>query len=259
MIDIHSHILPGIDDGVKTDDDAVEFARVAEADGITTIVATPHCKEGFYFNDRAKVLQEVETLRVRLAAEGIAIRLEPGAEVHICPDLVQRVSDGRAPTLANNGRTLLLELSLNQYPVELENLVFELKLAGLEVVFAHPERIRFFQDDLSRYEAVVHQGAVGQINSGSLLGVFGTEVADVAEEMMAKGLIHVLATDAHNTRGRPPLLGDALQTAIEWVGEARAMAMVKDAPRALIEGRSPELPAVERSQGGFLSRLFGRR
>jgi protein-tyrosine phosphatase len=260
MIDIHSHILPGIDDGVKTEDEAVEFARMAEADGIQTIVATPHCKEGFYFNDRDKVHAEVDKLRTRLAAEGVGIRLEPGAEVHICPDLVKRVADGRAPTLLDNGRTLLLELSLSQYPVELENLVFELKLAGLEVVFAHPERIRYFQDDISRYEAVVHQGAIGQITTGSVLGVFGSEIAEISEEMMVKGLVHVLATDAHNVRGRPPLLSDALEAAIEQVGEARAMAMVNDAPRALIEGRSPELPPVEaRRGGGFLSRLFGLR
>ena len=260
MIDIHSHILPGIDDGVKTEDEAVEFARMAEADGIQTIVATPHCKEGFYFNDRDKVHAEVDKLRTRLAAEGVGIRLEPGAEVHICPDLVKRVADGRAPTLLDNGRTLLLELSLSQYPVELENLVFELKLAGLEVVFAHPERIRYFQDDISRYEAVVHQGAIGQITTGSVLGVFGSEIAEISEEMMVKGLVHVLATDAHNVRGRPPLLSDALEAAIDQVGEARAMAMVNDAPRALIEGRSPELPPVEAPRGGgFLSRLFGLR
>jgi len=261
MIDIHSHILPGIDDGVKTEDDAVEFARMAEADGITTIVATPHCKEGFYFNDRARVLKEVGKLRTRLSAEGVGLKLEPGAEVHICPDLVERVADGRAPTLLDNGHTLLLELSLSQYPVELENLIFELKLAGLEVVLAHPERIRYFQDDLSRYEAVVHQGAIGQITTGSVLGVFGSEIAEISEEMMVKGLVHVMATDAHNTRGRPPLLREALELAIEQVGEARAMAMVTDVPRALIEGRSPELPDVEspRSGGGFLSRLFGRR
>jgi len=260
MIDIHTHILPGIDDGVKTEDEAVEFARMAEGDGVERIVATPHCKEGFYFNDRRKVLGEVERLRARLAAEGLRIRIEPGAEVHICPDLVSRVADGRAPTLMDNGRTLLLELSLSQYPVELENLVFELKLAGLEVVLAHPERIRYFQDNLARYEALVHQGATGQITSGSLLGVFGTDVADFSEELMAKGLVHVLASDAHNVRGRPPLLSEAVEVSAEWVGEERALAMVREAPLALLEGRTPELPAVDSPRsggGGFFSRLFG--
>lgn len=262
MIDIHSHILPGIDDGVKTEDEAVEFARMADADGIQTIVATPHCKEGFYFNDREVVLAEVDKLRRRFSAEGIKLRLEPGAEVHICPDLVERVRDGRAPTLLNNGKTLLLELSLRQYPIDLENLVFQLKLAGLEVVFAHPERIRYFQDDMSRYEAVIHQGATGQITTGSLLGLFGSEAEEFSEELMQKGLVQVIATDAHNCRGRKPVLSEALEVACDWVGEARAMAMVQSAPQALIEGRPPELPAVEapssRGRGGFFSRLFGR-
>lgn len=260
MIDIHSHILPGIDDGVKTEDDAVEFARMAANDGVETIVATPHCKDGFYFNDRQKVLREVEKLRARLDAEGVGVRIEPGAEVHICPDLVLRVADGRAPTLMDNGRTLLLELSLSQYPMELETLVFELKLAGLEVVFAHPERIRYFQDDSSRYEAVINQGATGQITSGSVLGVFGTEVADFSEELMTKGLVQVLASDAHNVRGRPPVLSEAVEVAADWVGEARAIAMVREAPQALLDGRTPELPPVDspHSRGaGFFSRLFG--
>jgi protein-tyrosine phosphatase len=260
MIDIHTHILPGIDDGVKTEDEAVEFARMAEGDGVEVIVATPHCKDGFYANDRAKVLGEVQRLRARLKAEGIGIRLEPGAEVHICPDLVERIADGRAPTLMDNGRTLLLELSLTQYPVELENLVFELKLAGLEVVFAHPERIRFFQDDVRRYEAVIHQGALGQITTGSVVGVFGGRTEKFSEELMLKGLVHVLASDAHNLRGRPPLLHEAVEACAEWVGEARALAMVHDAPRALLEGRAPEMPPVDapRAGGGFFSRWFGR-
>ena len=168
MIDIHTHILPGIDDGVKTEDEAVDFARMALHDGITTIVATPHCKEGFYPNDRPTVLREVDKLRRRLDAEGIGVRLESGAEVHLCPDLVARVSDGRAPTLCDNGRTLLLELSLSQYPVELENLVFELKLAGLEVVFAHPERIRYFQDDIAYYAQQMAHGKGSTFGSKSV-------------------------------------------------------------------------------------------
>ncbi len=125
MIDLHTHILPGIDDGVKTEDDAVEFARVAAADGVRGIVATPHCKDDVYENDRAAVLAGVERLAARLAREGIDIQLFPGAEVHLCPDLLDRIGDGRAPTLADNGKTLLLELSLSQYPVELEQLLFE--------------------------------------------------------------------------------------------------------------------------------------
>ena len=145
VIDLHTHILPGVDDGVKTMDDAVAFARVAAADGVTTVVATPHYREGFFLNARPEVLAGVEALNARLRAEKIAISVLPGAEVHISADLVARVQSRHAPTLADNGRTVLFELSTMQYPVDLENFVFQMRLAGLRVLFAHPERIRFFR------------------------------------------------------------------------------------------------------------------
>ena len=260
MIDLHTHILPGIDDGVKTEDAAVEFARVAEQSGTTVIVATPHCKEGFYFNDRTAVLAAVEKLRGRFREEGLGLRLEPGAEVHICPELVERIRDGRAPTLGDNGKSLLLELSLSQYPVELENLIFQLRLAGIHVLMAHPERIRFFQDDGGRYENIVRQGAYGQITTGSILGVFGSDVREYSEQLLRKGLVHVLASDAHNVRGRPPVLGEALEAATTLVGRARAESMVLDAPRALLAGQALDLPPVETSgaRRSFLSRWFRR-
>ena len=261
MIDLHTHILPGIDDGVKTEDEAVEFARVAADDGVRTIVATPHCKEGFYLNQRDDVIAGVERLRARFEREGIDVDLRPGAEVHICPDLIERVRDGRATTLNDNGKTLLLELSLTQYPVELENLVFQLKLAGLEVIFAHPERIRFFQDDVRRYEAVVRMGAWGQITTGSIVGTFGQATKEFSEELLSKDLVHVLATDAHNVRGRPPLMTPALEAMEPRVGAERAQAMAEAIPGALLAGQAPDVPPIDtRGARGrsFLSRLFGR-
>jgi protein-tyrosine phosphatase len=260
VIDLHTHILPGVDDGVKTEDDAVAFAKVAVADGIRTLVATPHCKEGFFFIDRPAVLEATERLRRRLAQEAVELTLLPGAEVHLTHDLPARVKDGRAPTLADNGRTLLLELSMSQYPVDLENLVFQLKLAGIVTLFAHPERIRYFQDDVRRYAAVIRLGAFGQITTGSVLGQFGEDTEEFSEEIVRKGLVHVLASDSHNLRGRPPVISPALAQVSEWVGEARARAMVEAAPRALLEGKEPEmepLPDTPRRRN-FLGRLLGR-
>lgn len=258
MIDLHTHILPGVDDGVNTAEEAIDFARMAHEDGTRTLVATPHCKEGFFVNTRDDVLAAVETLRARFEAERIPVRLVPGAEVHLAPDLVERVKDGRAPTLADNGKTLLLELSLSQPPVELPELVFQLKLAGLVVLFAHPERIRYFHDDPARYEAVVRQGAVGQLTAGSLTGRFGERIQRYSESLLRDGLVHVLASDAHNTRGRPPTMSEGLRRAAELAGERYARAMVESAPAALLEGRSPELPPVESGRRrSFFGRWFG--
>lgn len=263
MIDLHTHIIPGVDDGVESDDQALAFARLAVEDGIRTVVATPHCNEGSWFNDREAVLAGVARLRELLARAGIPLRVEPGAEVRLCPELAQRVRDGRAPTLGDNGKTLLLELSLTQHPVGLDNLVFQLKLAGVETVFAHPERIRYFQDDVRRYEEVVRLGACGQVTAGSVLGVFGGTVREFSEELLRKGLVHVLASDAHDLQSRAPRLAAARRAVARLIGEARASAMCEDAPRALLDGRVPEMPALAEERPSrrspLLSRLFRRR
>jgi len=262
MIDLHTHILPGVDDGLETEDESVEFARVARDDGIRVIVATPHCRDGFFVNDREAVLGGVRRLGERLSREKIEVDLRPGAEVHLCAELVERVRDGRAPTLDDNGRTLLLELSLSQYPVEMENVLFQLKLAGLEVLLAHPERIRYFQEDGRRYEALIRQGAFGQITTGSLLGVFGDTAREFAEELLRKGLVHVLASDAHKVRGgRSPRLRPALEACVPLVGERFAMSMVEATPLALLNGETPEIPPVEGQvirRRSFISKLLGR-
>lgn len=260
MIDLHTHILPAIDDGTQSEDEAVDFARMASDDGVETIVATPHCKEGSWDNRREGILDGVARLRTRLEREGIALELLPGGEVHLAPELVDRVKDGRAPTLGDNGKTLLLELSLSQYPVELEKLIFELKLAGLQVLMAHPERIRFFQEDPARYEAVVRIGAYGQITTGSIAGTFGSRAREYSEELLRKGLVHVIASDAHNTGRRPPILSRAVDTVTPWVGREYAEAMTRSIPRALLEGKAPQLPPLEperRTGKSIFSRLFG--
>lgn len=261
MIDLHTHILPGVDDGVRTEEEAIEFARVAAADGIRTLVATPHCREGFYVNERADVLRAVTALGRRLAEENVGVDLVPGAEVHLCPDLPERVRDGRAPTLADNGKTLLLELSLSQYPVDLENLVFQLRLAGVIVLFAHPERIRFFQDDVARYEAVVRLGAFGQITTGSVLGQFGEDVREFSERLLRRRLVHVVASDSHNVRGRKPVLSEGVRAIAAILGEDQALAMATTHPAAFLAGREPDVPPPPEDpppRRSFLARLFGR-
>jgi len=261
MIDLHTHILPGVDDGVKTMDDAVDFARVAAADGVKTVVATPHYRDGFFLNSRPEVLAGVAALNGRLQAERIPISVLPGAEIHISADLVERVKTGHAPTLADNGRTVLFELSMSQYPLDLENLVFQMRLAGLQVLFAHPERIRYFQDDVSRFEAVIRLGAFGQLTTGSVTGVFGEDVVAFSEELARKHLVHVVASDAHNTRGRPPVLSRSLARLGSWIGDDLARRMADEFPTAFIEGRDPDFPQApepEMRRRSLVSRLFRR-
>jgi protein-tyrosine phosphatase len=242
-------------------DEAVDFARTAASDGVRTIVATPHYRDGFFINARTEVLAGVAALNQRLQAEQIPVTVLPGAEVHVSADVVERVKSGHAPTIADNGRTVLFELSMTQYPTELENLVFQMRLAGLQVLFAHPERIRYFQDDISRYEEVIRLGSFGQLTTGSVNGIFGEDVTEFSEELARKRLVHVIASDAHNTRGRPPVLSSAMARLRSWMGDDFANRMVNDLPQAFVQGVDPELPELpepELRQRSWMSRLFRR-
>jgi protein-tyrosine phosphatase len=145
--------------------------------------------------------------------------------------------------------------------MDLQNLVFSLRLAGLVVLFAHPERIRYFQEDVKRWEEMVRLGAYGQITTGSVLGTFGEDAQEFSELLLRRGLVHVLASDAHNLRGRPPILSRAVEAVAAIVGEEEARKMVSERPRALLDGHDPEPPPVmerQASKRSLLSRLFGR-
>lgn len=264
MIDLHCHALPGIDDGSGTLEDSLAFCRIAVEDGIGTLVCTPHMREGFYINTAPTIRAALEELRGAVQAEGLPLELRPGCEAHIAPGLPEAVAADEVMTYNDGGRYLLLELPYRQYPVKVEDLVFSLKLAGLTPVLAHPERIRFFQDDLSRVETLVRMGCLGQLTSSSLTGTFGSRVRELSEEMIHRGLVHVLGSDAHDTEYRPPRLSAARDRWAELAGAEAAERATRTWPEAILRGEPLEPPEPGSAdprprRGGFLSRLLRRR
>ena len=264
MIDLHCHVLPGIDDGSGSLETSLEFCRIAVEDGVRTVVCTPHMREGFYRNPAETIRRSLEDLRREVEAAGIPLELRPGCEAHIAPELPESVAAGELMTYNDGGRYLLLELPYRQYPVRVEDLVFSLKLAGITPVLAHPERIRFFQDDLGRVETLVRMGCLGQLTSSSLTGTFGSRVRALSEEMIHRGLVHVLGSDAHDTEYRPPRLAEARRRWAELAGEEAAERATESWPRAILEGEILEPPEPTgkgrpRGKKGLLSRLLRRR
>ena len=260
MIDTHCHILPGLDDGAADDTAALEMARSAVEGGVRTIVATPHMREGDYLNEREGILAALESFRGLLAEESIDLSVMPGSEVHLGPRLVERIAEGRLLTYGDAGRYLLLECPYRTRPVRLGETIFELQVAGIVPVIAHPERIRYFQEDPSRYEEVVRLGALGQMTTSSLLGVFGRSVQALSEKMVLRGLVHVLGSDAHDTKYRPPRLRSARSRWAELAGEESAELATEGYPRALIEGTPIDAgpPREEAKRPGWITRLLGR-
>lgn len=258
MIDTHCHILPGLDDGAPDEETALAMVELALADGVETIIATPHMREGDYLNERKGVLEALESFRELLVRKKLPLRLEAGSEVHLAPHLSSRIANERLLTYGDHRAHLLLECPYRTRPVRLRETIFELMVAGITPVIAHPERIRHFQDDIDRYEEVVLQGALGQLTSSSLCGVFGKRIQALSESMIRRRLVHVLGSDAHDTTYRPPVLSEARKRWADIAGEESAELATSTWPRALIHGESFDAgpPVDDPKPRGFFSRLF---
>jgi len=248
LIDLHCHLLPGIDDGATDLDMAIEMARMAVADGITVVACSPHIYPGLYENDAVGIRAAIAALQGELDARGLALRLVEGADVHLAPGLADAVSAGRVPTLAGS-RYLLLEPPHHVAPPRLEESVFELLLAGVVPVITHPERLTWIEDQYPVFERLVRGGAWMQITAGSLTGRFGRRPRYWAERMLDDGLVHLLASDAHHPRRRPPLLAEGRAAAALRVGDVEAGHLVVTRPRGIVDDVAPDrLPALPASQ-----------
>lgn len=263
MIDLHNHLLPGIDDGAKKLEETLEFLRVAGRDGVKAVTATPHMKPGVYDNTRAAILERIAMVReaARGDAAAEAVALLPGAEVYFTADTVERARAGTLMTVGDGGKYLLLELPYQQVPMRVEETIFQLRLLGITPIMAHPERVAYYLEDYRRVAASVRLGALTQVTGNSITGKFGPKARDFAVRMLEENLVHIVASDSHDVRYRPPTLSDARAAIAKLAGEATARLLVEDNPRAILDGRAiePEPPPEERPQRrGFLRRLLGR-
>ncbi|HHL38940.1 MAG TPA: capsular biosynthesis protein [Deltaproteobacteria bacterium] len=237
MIDLHAHILPDMDDGPDDWDEALAMCRAAMDDGITRLAATVHTNDGVYDNDARKIAARVGELEGRMKAAGgfDGIEIMIGAEAGISPDLADRVRDGSIPTI-NGKNHLLVELPFNSMPLRLEETLFALRANGILPILAHPERNRVVQDSPAALERIVRAGALVQVTASSLEGTFGKGAARCAERLLRAGLVHNIATDAHSTGGRPPVLSGAFRRAKRLIGERGARMLVEEIPAMIADG-----------------------
>lgn len=242
MIDIHAHILPGFDDGARTFAEAAEMACQALEDGITEIVATPHVLDPDR-TPRERIITAALALQDKLDADGIAVRIRPGAENHIRPDLPLLVREEKVMTLCDAGRYLLLELPLRELPLYTEQVVFDLLTLGVTPIIAHPERQCELARDPRKLEALVRRGCLAQISTGSVRGRFGREARRAAEIMLTRGLAHVLATDGHGADRRRIAMAEAGERVAGLFGDEFAAQLTAAGPEAIVRGRALECRA----------------
>jgi protein-tyrosine phosphatase len=240
LVDLHSHVLPGVDDGACSFEESVEIVRAAERDGISAIAATPHVRDDFPTRSETMLLL-VEDMRDRLRTEGVHVDLLPGGEVAF--DMIAELDSRelRAFCLAGNPRYLLVEAPYLGWPLGIAETFFTLRLEGMAPVLAHPERNPLVQEDPERLRPLVDGGALVQLTASSLDGRAGKHVTNTARRLLALQLAHLVASDAH----RPAVRRAGMAAALEAVGDLDlACWLGRDLPAAIAYDRPlPDRPA----------------
>lgn len=239
MIDLHSHLLPGIDDGARTLDMALEMARQAVDAGTTIMACTPHIYPGLYMNDSVGIAGHVTKLQTELDANGIALKLTCGADAHLVPELIGGLQSGRVPTL-HNSRYFLLEPSHHVAPPHFEESVFQIMAAGYVPLITHPERLVWIEDHYPTFVRLARRGAWMQLTAGAITGRFGKRALYWSDRFLGDGLVAVVASDAHNTRARNPRMDEALERLIACAGKDEAHRMVLGRPQAVLDDADPD-------------------
>lgn len=217
MIDIHSHILPGIDDGAKTEAESIAMGKAAVKEGITTIVATPHNRNGSFNNSRENILNYTEIINELFKQEGIPLEVLPGQETRINGDMISDLEQGELLPI-NDSKYLFVELPSDHVPQYTEQMLFDIQVAGYIPVIVHPERNQGIIEHPNRLYEFIRKGALSQITSGSLIGKFGKEIQKVSHQLIQANLTHFIASDAHNTTTRAFWMKDAFDEVKDTYG-----------------------------------------
>jgi len=232
LVDIHSHILPGLDDGPSSLEESVEMLQIAAQAGTTDIVATPHASPRFRFEPEL-VSERIAELQ---AASGPVPVIHRGCDFHLTPENIQDALANTGKYAINHHRYLLVEFSDAMIPRSTAEIFDRLQAAGLTPIVTHPERNRLLHTRLDELQTWVENGALVQVTAQSLLGRFGQSAKSVAAKLMNRGLVHFIASDAHDAKDRTPALDEAHRQVVRSWGEARADSLFVTAPAKALRG-----------------------
>jgi len=243
MIDLHSHILPGLDDGAESLEEAIEMARIAETEGIEKIVATPHLyRDNFKYENFNLIEEKRKELRETLIAKSIQVDILAGAEVHISHNLIDELTRHRRYLVLNQSSYMFVEFPSDHVFSGAKELFFDLMSNGITPIITHPERNSVFVRKPSLLYDLIQMGGLAQANSHSFSGIYGREAEEAALHFLELNLIHIIGSDSHNTRTLAPRLKKAVKRIETVRGEKVAKGLVWDNPKAVIENR--EIPLL---------------
>ncbi|HYH03942.1 MAG TPA: CpsB/CapC family capsule biosynthesis tyrosine phosphatase [Bacillota bacterium] len=262
MIDLHTHIIPEIDDGAVDEGTATAMLQLAFENGTKTIVATPHVIEGEWLPEWQRIVAGCDLLRRLARKHQLGLSIFPGAEVALKMDLLDNLITGPGAYCINGGNYLLLELPAFEIPSYTEEFFFKLQTRGITPVLAHPERHPQIGREPELIWEWVRKGILIQMNGASFVGKLGERVAQTAELLLMNDLVHCVGSDAHGIHSRRPKLTDTAEKLRALVGEATAQRILVENPQKIIEGQIVEVPEVHQfrypRKTGFWQRWFGK-
>ena len=257
MIDLHCHILPNLDDGPGMMLESLSMARQAVADGIHTIVATPHALGGTYPNPPEKIAREVDLFKDTLQKEKIRLSIFPGCEVHNCLNLADRIMAGEATFLNPDKKHILVEFPFEGVSKEYIHELTKLVDYGVTPILGHPERNKKTLQHPELLYDLITMGCLVQMNSTSINGGFGPKILECSKKLLDCRMVHFLGSDAHSAGYRAPVLSLAVKNSAEVLEDPKeALKMVQDRPLKVLEGKTVDIPDPEKPRPSKWFKFF---
>lgn len=251
MIDIHSHILFGLDDGAQNSEDMLDMAKQAVSDGIQVIVATPHHNDGKYDNPPELIENRAIEANQLLQEHQIPLKILPGMEIHVSGEIVHKLQSGEVLSFNQKHRHILLELPHDHVPRYLNKLIFDIQLNGYIPIIPHPERNKELRGDPNLLYRLVKQGALAQLTAASVVGKFGKNIQKTCFDMIKHHMIHFIASDAHNVGSRGVILSEAYKTIQDKFG-IDYVQLYQESSEKIIEGKDIYVVSPEKMRKKFL-------
>jgi len=257
VFDMHSHILPAIDDGAKNLETSLAMLSIACQNKTSYIMATPHVIEGEWLPPWEKIVAECDFLQEQARKKGLEINICPGGEVAMSLDILNLIT-GPGPYCLNGGNYMLVELPAMEIPSFADNFFFTLQTKGIKPILAHPERHPVIMQKPQILADWINRGILAQLNATSLAGKMGEKVRKTAKLLLINNMVHVLGSDAHTTRTRRPDLTEAIQIAEDLIGEKATRKIIKDNPLSILAGEDIFFPKIiaKKVRGNFFLQLL---
>lgn len=246
--DIHCHLLPGVDDGVKTWKESLACLRIARKEHVSAICVTPHIWPGRYPNTPEALAAAFSQWKDQVQGFGLDLEVCLGSEAYYQGNLAEEWAGGKLQPLGPTGRYLLVELPLLLMPPGVAEGLYALRLKGVEPILAHPERYPYMTRDVDRLEALASAGVPFQVTTHSVAGIFGSGIQRAAFDLMERGWVTCLASDSHSPIGRAPMFGEAVRVVANRYGHEAARELCVDNPRRLLAGEAAMPVPCERSR-----------